>query len=109
MSEMTNATPRRKPFIDSAQRRTVPHEHASKLSADRCVAQMRIANCLDIDQLGAVRAAVLECNRQWSARAGGYATLGAASYLDAAQNRETYLQLSARNNAILSRKVLRPL
>ena len=103
MSEMTNATPHHQ-FIDPAHWRTVQHQHASKLSADRCVAQMRIAGCLDADQLCAVKDAVLDCNRHWSARAGGYATLGTASYLDAAQNRETYLQMSACYNAILLEK-----
>jgi hypothetical protein len=101
---MTNATPLPRPFVNAVQRRTVQHEHAAKLSADRCVAQMRIANCLDFDQLTAVRAAVLDCDRCWSARPGGYATLGTASYLDATQDRATYLQRSTHDNAILAEK-----
>jgi hypothetical protein len=88
--------------IDSGERRAIWRQHAVRLSTDQRVTPVRIAELLDAGRASAIGAAVLESNQYWLARAGRYATFGAASYLDAPRDRETYRSLARRYNPILS-------
>jgi hypothetical protein len=101
---MTDTKPQPDQADDSDAWRTVQRQHAAKLSAHRRVASTRVAGCVDIDQLRAVTATVLECQPLWCVRPGRFATFGAASYIDAPHNHGAYVNVSRRYNAILLEK-----
>ena len=99
---MSNAEPPLDRSVEAARWRDLVFQRAVRLSRDRSVPRTSVPQCLDTDELDEVRFAVLEFEPYWVSRPGNFATLGAASYLDAAQSHSTYVDLFRRHNSLLA-------